>query len=167
MLPMELAEKTNQLRAGRPISGVARQIGASEGWLRQLEKGQIREPRLPRVLALARFFGVPLDWLGDDSADWPPPQTEAQRGVDLVAEALASAGLVGELTDDERELLAAYRRMAPRQRDRLVGYAIGQAASGTAEGAALGAALGEALGGSAPAASGGGRRKPPSASRSA
>ena len=57
---------------------------------------------------MARYFGVSLEWLADDSQDWPPPASQETQAVDAVKEALTRAGLGGELSADARELLADY-----------------------------------------------------------
>jgi len=80
-----------------------------------MEVGDQR-PRIDLGLKLAHLFGVPLDWLADDGQDWPPPKSDEQSAADIVKQALTNAGLAGELTDEETELLALIRAVGPAQR---------------------------------------------------
>ena len=67
------------------------------------------------------------DWLLDDSADWPPPATDQQSATELVLRALRREGLAGELTGDERQVLAGFRRLGDRQQGRVLGIIEGLA----------------------------------------
>jgi len=146
-LLVRIGEKIERLRAGTSYAAVARAAGCSEGNLRQLEAGKIASPRVELCLRIARHFGVPLDWLADEAQDWPPPASDDEQAAELVRGALVGAGLAGELTRDERELLSRYRSLSQRHRDRVLGLVIGLASSGGDEEAAeLAADVGEALG---------------------
>jgi transcriptional regulator with XRE-family HTH domain len=123
---VDLAEKIKRLRDGRPIQVQAKLIGTTEGSLRQIEGGKIRSPRSSLLLSIARHFKVPLDWLADDKAGWPPPATEGEKASEIVEFALSKAGLIGKLSSDERDLLAAFRQLPSGERGRLLGYAQGR-----------------------------------------
>lgn len=118
-------KKLSQLRAGQSYATIGRVCGCSGEHVRRLEKGA--NPSIRIGIALAKHFGISLDWLADDSAGWPPPASDQERAEDLVREALTSAGFTGELSDDERDLLAAWRRLGDRRRGELLGLATGWA----------------------------------------
>jgi len=79
------------------------------------------------------LFNHSLDWLVDETQDWPPPQTDKQNAAEIVQAALARAGLSGELTADEQRLLSAWRSLIERQQIEILGYISGLAASTTAD----------------------------------
>jgi len=144
---MVIAEKLARLRARRGRSYV--EVGAAARCSGQHVRRIERDGTVPSVsiaLGIARLFGVPLDWLADDAADWPPPAVgERQAVVDVVERALESGGLAGELTDTERDVLSALRSLDPVGRAKAAGYVIGLAAGGSSESAACGADLSAAL----------------------
>lgn len=144
---MVIAEKLARLRARRGRSYV--EVGAAARCSGQHVRRIERDGTVPSVsiaLGIARLFGVPLDWLADDAADWPPPAVgERQAVVDVVERALESGGLAGELTDTERDVLSALRSLDPVGRAKAAGYVIGLAAGGSSESAAFGADLSAAL----------------------
>ncbi len=117
------------LRHSRPIATVAKEIGCSEGALRQLESGLIREPRFGQVRAIANHFGVSIDWLADESAEYPPPPTEKQATMAAIERMLAGAGLAGELSEEERDLLVRFRALNDAGKGRMLGLAEGLNAS--------------------------------------
>ncbi len=143
---MAYGEKLARLRADRGLSyaEVAARVGCSGPHVRRLEKQGANASTLIS-LGIARLFAVPLDWLADDAQGWPPPTSDRQRAAELVERALTGGGLAGELTDAERDLLAAFRSMTPEQRSRALGYVIGMRAGGSEAAADLGAELGEAV----------------------
>jgi len=143
---MNLGAKVRRLRSGRSFASVSRVVGCSPGALRQLEAGAITSPRVSVLLSLSREFGVSLDWLADDSADWPPPAvTDRQAATEAVERVLAAGGLAGELTDDEREIVSVWRSLSTVLRARASGYVIGLATGGSSESGDFGAELSEAI----------------------
>ncbi len=122
---MKIGVKINQLREGRPYPLVAEEVGCSEGTLRQLESGKIESPRVALCLRLAQYFGVSLDWLADDTQGWDQRETDKDRATAMVERALASAGLAGELSKDESDMLATFRAMPEKLQMVALGYIIG------------------------------------------
>ncbi len=120
-----LKEKISQLRDEEPYSKIARAVGRSTNAIRDIELGKTADPSISLVRKLADHFQVPIDWLSDDSQDYPPPATDKDRATGLVEQALASAGLAGDMTGDERELLAAFRTMPEKLQMVALGYIIG------------------------------------------
>jgi len=141
--PESLGAKLSRLRneGGFSYSAVARWIGRSTNAVRDIEAGRTKEPSVTIVRKLAEAYHVTIDWLTDESQGWPPPPSEDTRVSDIVRPAIANQGLAGELTDEERELLAGFRKLPPKQQDRIVGYVIGLAASGSEAGAQAAAEL--------------------------
>lgn len=139
-MAVELAEKLRRVRAGRSYADVAREVGCSPGNIRKIE-AEASRPGFDLGMRLARALGVPAEWLADDEADWPPPASEEGQAVELVRGALTKAGIAGDLTDEERELLAGFRQLAPAQQRELLGYLRGLAAGGSSRGAAMAADL--------------------------
>jgi len=70
---MRLSEKVSRLRAGRSYAEVARAAGCSPPAIRDIESGKTANPRADLILGLGRHFAVPLEWLLDAAAEWPPP----------------------------------------------------------------------------------------------
>ena len=66
------------MRASPSPEWLGDQIGVHGLTIRRIESKNQR-PRVDLALKLARFFDVPLDWLADDAADWPPPETRDDR----------------------------------------------------------------------------------------
>ena len=110
--PMKLGQKLRQLRKGRPYAEVARAADCSPPTIRQIEGGTRQDPSFRTIARLAKYYEVPLDWLADDSQKWPPPLTPQQKAEDIVRAALTKEGLAGELTAEERKLLAGYRTLS-------------------------------------------------------
>lgn len=123
---MELADKVRRARAGRSYAEIARAVGCTPANIRKIE-AEASQPGFVLGVRLAWALNVPADWLADDSADWPPPVSDQARAEGLVRKALTGAGLVGELSEDERDLLAAWRRLSDRRRGELQGLATGWA----------------------------------------
>lgn len=147
MASVKLGEKLQRLRGGTSYAEIGRAARCSAPTIRNIEAGGTLEPSVALVARLATHFGVSLDWLADESQGWPPPASDDEQAAELVRGALVGAGLAGELTRDERELLSRYRSLSQRHRDRVLGLVIGLASSGGDEEAAeLAADVGEALG---------------------
>ena len=138
---VRFGEKIRHLRQGQSYAVVAEAVGCSEGALRQIEAGRIKAPKIDLCAKLARYFGVPLDWLADDEQDWPPPKPPEEQAADVVREALSRGGLAGELSREERELLAAWRSLPEPLKAKALGYVTGLLAGGAAEAAAAAAEL--------------------------
>ena len=126
-----IGQKVRRLRGDTPYEKVGQAVGFSTNAIRDLEIGNTEKPSVQLAAGVARYFAVPLDWLADDSADWPPPQSDAQQAVEMVRSALAREGLAGELDKDERDLLAAWRTLSDADRTWILGYVTGLAAGGT------------------------------------
>jgi len=130
---MTLGEKLSRLRQGRGYAEVARAAECSAPTIRELEAGVRSDPSVRIIARLARFFGVPLDWLADDTQDWPPPATEGEKTLRLIESVLTDSGLTGKLTEPEMQFLSLIRSLPDdlRQRfiDRSLGYADGLLAS--------------------------------------
>jgi transcriptional regulator with XRE-family HTH domain len=141
MRSVRLGEKLSLLRKDRAYAEVAKAVGCSAPTVRDIEAGRTLDPSISIVRGFAELYGVSLDWLADDSADWPPPATPQQSAEQIVRQALERGGLAGELSEDERAVVSAMRRLDDSARTRLVGYvdalaAMPPAASGTASEAA-------------------------------
>jgi len=108
---MKLGAKITKLRAGRSYAEIARVAGCSSPTVRDIESGHTGDPGIGIISALARHFGVSLDWLVDDDQGWPAPPSADERIIDTVRQALAPYGGPQGLTEDERRLLAEYRQM--------------------------------------------------------
>jgi|GEM_PF-4057073 len=67
---MHMANSTSRELAEK-VGGVSKTTVSN--WLNGSAK-----PGLDSAFAIARTFGVSLDWLADDSADWPPPHLAPQ-----------------------------------------------------------------------------------------
>jgi transcriptional regulator with XRE-family HTH domain len=127
---MRISKKLRRLRTqlGNPSKAeVARHVGTTGQTIGQIEAGNRAQPAIPTLIGLAKFYRVPLDWLLDDSEEWPPPPTQRAQAVDLVQSILAGEGLAGDLSEPERQLLAAYRSLAEADRRELLGFARGLA----------------------------------------
>jgi len=123
---------------GLSSSEAARRIGRATNTIINLEAGRTADPAISGVVAMARLYGVSLDWLLDDSQAWPPPPSVAEQVGRAV---MAHGGGGAELDRDGRELLAAWLQLGADGRARLVGFALGLAAGGTATAAGAGADL--------------------------
>lgn len=126
---MKLAEKCQRLRRGQSLRDIATAVSCSPENIRSILSGE-SEPKLQLGMRLADHLGVPLDWLADDAADWPPPASQDERIIDTVRAAMATAV---DLPADERELLRSYRALDRQRRDRALGLVIGMAAYGSEE----------------------------------
>jgi hypothetical protein len=87
-----------------------------------LERGETQDTKVSIAFAIARLFGVPLEWLADDEQGWPPPKTDEQSASELLQQVLESAGLVGQLSPEESNFLSLIRTIHPIDRARLLGW---------------------------------------------
>ena len=126
---MLFGEKLRRLRGSSSYKAVSVACGCSGEHVRRLEQNKAC-PNVLLALRLARHFGVPLDWLADDTQNWPPPATEEQRISDIIKETLTARGLSRELGPEEIELLQTYRRLGKSAKARLTGFLTGLAAAG-------------------------------------
>lgn len=55
---------------------LAQQIGLSPTAVNRLKNGETDDPGVSKLLAIARALDVPLEWLADDTQEWPPPSLE-------------------------------------------------------------------------------------------
>ncbi|NLF30063.1 MAG: helix-turn-helix transcriptional regulator [Planctomycetes bacterium] len=118
---MELADKVQRLRRGLSNAELGKAAGCSATNIHSIARAG-RQPSFAVGVRLARALGVPADWLGDDAQDWPPPPSMEDQTAALVRQALESRGMMGELADEERELLSAWRQLGPEGRAELRGY---------------------------------------------
>lgn len=130
----DLADKARRAMAGRSYADIARLMGNKPENVRKWIDGST----MPLFVAGVQFclaLGIDPAWLADDSQDWPPPETVEDKTAELVGQALAGAGLAGELTDDERQLLSRWRQLNDRQQGRVLGMVegLGEAAAEAAD----------------------------------
>lgn len=77
---MTFHEKVTRLCEDRNKSKLSRRAGlSSTGISSYIAKGCL--PRLDIALRIARAIGVSLDWLADDTANWPPVWLDESRGT--------------------------------------------------------------------------------------
>ncbi len=138
---MHFAQKIRRLWADQSLAALAREVGIAPSNLNKILSGS--QTRFSTGLKLARVLGVPVDWLGDDDQDWPPPESDTGRASRLVEEALASKGLAGHLTRDESDLLSAFRSMPPDQQQKALYFVLGLSVSGSESSARKVAGLAE------------------------
>lgn len=113
---------------GLSFAELARKANCSDEHVRKIANGST-QVSLRIASGLSKALSVPLDWLADDAADWPPPASDEQKATDIVKELLASRGVGGDLTDDERQCLAAFRAMDEMARQKTLGFMGGVMAS--------------------------------------
>ncbi|MFW6153660.1 MAG: helix-turn-helix domain-containing protein [Planctomycetota bacterium] len=118
---MELADKVQRLRGGRSNAELGKAAGCSATTIHNIARAG-RQPSFAVGVRLARALGVAADWLGDDAQDWPPPPSMEDKTAAIVRQALESRGMIGELSDDERALLSAWRQLGAEGRAELRGY---------------------------------------------
>lgn len=77
---MDLPRKLQSLMEARHLKAadVARETGMSKTTLGRWIEG-VHRPKVAQSLALARFFGVPLEYLVDDAMEAPPPLPTPQE----------------------------------------------------------------------------------------
>ena len=111
MQAMKLPEKIKQCRIAKRLSANAlgRLSGTTVQTVLDIEGGTTQNPSVWKVRAMADVFLVSMDWLTDDSADYPPPD-DKERLVDFVKEAFDASGM-GTLDESEKRLLNAYREL--------------------------------------------------------
>ncbi len=126
-----LCDKLRKLRSDRGYSEVARSVDHSTNAIRDVEAGRTSSPSVWMIRALADLYGVSIDWLTDDSQDWPPPKAESESIADVVRESLAAGGY-GDLDERERDLIREFRSLPPREQDVAFGYVMGVASSARA-----------------------------------
>jgi transcriptional regulator with XRE-family HTH domain len=87
---MKFREKLDKLAGDRSRAELSRKAGLPQNAISDyINKGYI--PRLDTASALAKVLGTSLDWLADDSQDWPPPSVQSNSPSllpdgDIVAE---------------------------------------------------------------------------------
>lgn len=91
--PTKLAGLLKEKRLSQ--AELAEQIGVSQGLVSRWALGK-NNPDIYQALALAKALKVSLDWLADDEADFPPPES-----------------LMGDLSGDEMAVLRFYRSLRP------------------------------------------------------
>jgi len=121
---MNFADKLRRLRAGRSPEWVGQQVKCAGGSIRRMETND-QEPKIRLAFALATLFKVPLDWLVDDSLDWPPPASEGSNIITMVRDAMLRDGRLGALSADETAIIAAVRQLPPDLIRQAVGYVQG------------------------------------------
>ena len=69
---MKFADKLSQLTADDNKARLSRAAGLPPNAINDyINKGH--RPGIDNALALAKVLRVPLEWLVDDAAEWPPP----------------------------------------------------------------------------------------------
>jgi len=123
-----LAEKLERLKGGRSYAEIAALADATAENIRKVVR-EGSQPGFALGVRLARVFGVPADWLGDDSADWPPPESVEKQIARLLRAANLDEGSGAELSKEERRFVTLSRAMPVdmRQRfmDKMLSYAEG------------------------------------------
>lgn len=124
---MQIGQKISKARieARTSVRVLAAEVGASEAGIRQIEAGDIRQPKVGLCLKIARALGQNLEWLADDDMDWPPPVDDRQRVAAIIEGALTGAGLTGELSAEEIRLVGEFRRLSDVEKVRLGGFLAG------------------------------------------
>lgn len=107
---MNLGEKLraiSQERGITNISEIARRARVSKTSCYRWFEGQAH-PEIREAFRLATLFDVPLDWLADEEADFPPPSTQLPQGEVAVLDLYRALGLTKE---------EALRRLATAPRE--------------------------------------------------
>ncbi len=125
---MELAEKIQRLRGTLSNAALGQAVGCSPSNIQNVARAG-GQPSFAVGARLAKILGVPAEWLADDEQDWPPPPTEKQAATAAIERMLAGAGLVGELNEEERDLLVRFRALNDVSKGRMLGLAEGLNAS--------------------------------------
>ncbi len=107
---MTLSEKLTRLRGGRSYAEAARAADCTPPTVRQIESGERLDPSYRIIAGLARFYGVSVDWLVDDSREWPPAEsTLDDKVVRAVHEALRPMSGLDSLSVDEQKIIEGLR----------------------------------------------------------
>ncbi len=72
---MTAREKLNRLIDDRNRANVARRCGLKASTMHAICHRGV-EPRVGNAIKIARELKVPVEWLFDDTADWPPPSAD-------------------------------------------------------------------------------------------
>ncbi len=83
------------------------------------------QPGFSLGVRLSHALAVSADWLGDDSQGWPPPASGKQSAAAMVERALTGEGLLGDLTEQERHLLADFRSLPELLQGEALGHVSG------------------------------------------
>jgi len=124
---MQMGEKIQRCRIQGHLSrrGLGKAAKISHQSLIDIEADDRANPGVYRIRAIADVLGVSMDWLTDDTADWPPPSPEVQL-MEFVKDAFDRSGLSGGPADvDEQELLAVYRGLPPDRRPEVQSFVRG------------------------------------------
>jgi transcriptional regulator with XRE-family HTH domain len=113
----QLGERIKELRIGRgwSLRQLARQSGISHTHVAQIERGEVKEPSVLKVVAIATTFGVSVESLivGPTEAERPPVQPEI--AIDRVrADLLALAALDAESLEVAATIIALLRKRAEK-----------------------------------------------------
>lgn len=121
---MLLGEKIKTLRIKMRVSAtqLGKAVGRSPTTIIEIEEGGTRDPKLSIICGIAEFLNVSMDWLTDDSSDFSKSASQDMAVEAIVRDAMASAGLIGELSEKERKLLAQYRALNPMRKPKLEGF---------------------------------------------
>lgn len=77
---MNITEKLRRLTEDQNKAGVARKAGLKPTQLNDYTSKGFK-PRYDIALRIGRALGVSIEWLLDDSADWPPPALDANKSL--------------------------------------------------------------------------------------
>lgn len=112
---MNFAEKLSRATEGKNKQRVGVEAGLPPTAISDyISKGHL--PRADKLLSLARVLGVPLDFLLDDSRDWPPPDSSHDTRASVQDAPIGD--LIAELAKRFRlDLLEAMRRADEAERE--------------------------------------------------
>lgn len=97
------AIRNMKAKSGLTTSEIALQSGIPEPTLEKLFAGKVKDPKLPTMQRLVRFFGYTLDDLDDPSPETKKaPTQEGERDIDdRKIKAAFLGGLADGLSDEE------------------------------------------------------------------
>jgi transcriptional regulator with XRE-family HTH domain len=82
---MRFADKLSQLAADENKARLSRAAGLPPNAINDyINKGH--RPGIDNALALAKVLKVPLEWLVNDAAEWPPPESNSGHQASLVSD---------------------------------------------------------------------------------
>ena len=118
-MPVTLSEKLERLKGRRSYAEIAELVNATAENIRKVVR-EGSQPSFALGVRLARAFGVSADWLGDDSADWPPPEPVERQVAHLLRSVRNEGELGAGLSADEREFVSLSRVMPADMRQRFM-----------------------------------------------
>lgn len=80
---MTYGEKLRRLRGSVSLCIIGEVVGCSGEHIRRLEQNKAR-PNIVLALSIARYYGVSLDWMADNSQNWPPQKAEMEQVMGML-----------------------------------------------------------------------------------